>query len=471
LADPAAEADAALLAVLPPEGLFAVGGRVRDEQRTALDGVIRPAKDLDYIVVGLELEDLVERLSRAGRTSIVGASFAVVKVALGDVVVDVAVPRREQSTGTGHRDFVVEAGADISLEDDLARRDFRMNMLARSVQSGDVVDPYGGVADIRARRIDILKDRAFVEDALRMLRAAQFAARFRFSLSERSFVAMQAAAPLAATVSPERIRDELIKLLTAETPSVGLELLRHSGVLAHLLPELLEGVDVTQNEFHAYDVYQHSLATLDATPVGDLELRLAALLHDVGKPRVKDGSHFYGHEYVGEEMTATALQRLRFSVDRRDTVARLVRNHMYAVGPELSDAAIRKFIRRVDPANIARQLGLRHADIVGSGLPRRSDENEHFEARVRALLAHSPALSVGDLKITGNDVIEIAVRAGRLPSGSRGGPVVGQVLHALLERVTAEPMLNDHQTLLTLAEDALTEPVPQGFAHKRQSEA
>ncbi|MBC5803138.1 MAG: HD domain-containing protein, partial [Candidatus Eremiobacteraeota bacterium] len=385
-----------------------------------------------------------------------------VKVALGDVVADVAVPRRERSTGAGHRDFVVEAGPEVSLEDDLGRRDFRMNMLARAIRSGELIDPYGGVADIRASRIDIMSEAAFAEDPLRMLRAAQFSARFRFQLTERSFAAMQAAAPLVGTVSAERCRDELIKLLAAETPSSGFELLRHSGVLAHILPELLEGVDVAQNEYHAYDVYQHGLATLDATPVGDLELRLAGLLHDVGKPRVKDGPHFYGHEYVGEEMATAALQRLRFANGQTETVARLVRNHMYAAGPELSDAAVRKFIRRVGPENLNRQFSLRHADIRGSGLPKRSDENGRFEARVRALMASAPPLSVRHLAISGEDVIGLAVRAGALPAGSRGGPIVGHILSALLERVMVEPELNQPATLLSLAESLLRPPVPRG---------
>ncbi len=459
----AGEADARLLAVLPPESLFAVGGRVRDEQRTALDGVARPAKDLDYVVVGMGLDELLERLQNAGHARVVGASFAVVKVYLGDAVADVAVPRRERSTGVGHRDFAVEAGPGVSLTEDLARRDFRMNMLARAVCSEDIVDPYGGVADIRARRIDLLREEAFAEDPLRMLRAAQFAARFRFELTDRTFAAMQASAGLVGTLSPERMRDELLKLLTAPTASFGFELLRKSGVLACILPELLEGVGVVQNEFHAFDVYDHNLATLDATPPDDPVLRLASLLHDVGKPRTKDGAHFYRHEFVGEAMVAELMHRLRFASGETETVARLVRNHMYAAGPELGDAAIRKFIRRVGSDNIARQFGLRSADIAGSGLPKRSHDNERFEARVRATLAQAPPLSVRDLSINGDDVLDLATQLGRLPRGSRGGPLVGRVLADLLEQVTEDPTLNQRDLLKALAQAAIgRERVPQG---------
>ena len=175
-----AAVDRGVAGVLPPGALYAVGGRVRDEVRTSLDGISRPAKDLDYVATGLELDELVARLGRLGRADVVGASFAVVKCAFDGITVDVALPRRERSTGVGHRDFVVEAGPAISIEDDLARRDFRMNMLARALPDGALVDPYGGAADIRERRIDLLRAEAFEEDPLRMLRAAQFAARTCF---------------------------------------------------------------------------------------------------------------------------------------------------------------------------------------------------------------------------------------------------------------------------------------------------
>lgn len=448
----AALADARLLGVLPEGTLFAVGGRVRDEERTKLDGVVRPHKDLDYVAVGLEFDDLLARLRGVGRPNVVGASFAVVKLDLGDSEVDVALPRRERSTGAGHRDFFVESGRDVPLEADLARRDFRMNMLARALPSGELVDPYEGRADIIARRVDTLRAEAFVEDPLRMLRAVQFAARFGFSLSERTFAAMCTAAPLVSTVSAERLRDELLKLCSADAPSLGFELLRKSGVLALLLPELLEGLGVEQNAFHAHDVYHHGLATLDAAPAQDATLRLAALLHDIGKPRTKDGPHFYRHEYVGEQIAAEVLTRLRFSRETSELVAKLVRNHMYASSATLTDAAVRRFIGRVGVENLARQFALRQADIAGSGLPKRSDENERFEARVRETLVASPILGVRDLAVDGSDIATLAIRLGRLPAGSRGGPIVGDTLNVLFEHILEMPEDNRTETLLCLAE-------------------
>jgi poly(A) polymerase/tRNA nucleotidyltransferase (CCA-adding enzyme) len=448
--------DAILASALPAGSLYAVGGRVRDELRAAYDGVARPLKDLDYVVVGLALPELLERLQPIGRADVVGAAFAVVKLTVNGTTVDIALPRRERSTGVGHREFAVESGPEIPLEDDLARRDFRMNMIARALPDGDLVDPFDGARDVRERRIEVLNDEAFVEDPLRMLRAAQFAARFEFVVGGRTMAAMREAAPLVTSVSPERVRDELIKLLSAARPSIGLEVLRLGGVLEHVLPEVAEGIGVEQNEWHAYDVYRHNLVTMDATASDDLVLRLAGLLHDVGKPRTKDGPHFYRHELVGEDLVRELLDRLRFPNDLRDRVAGLVRHHMYAADPELEDRTLRRFIQRIGTENLERQFALRAADVAGSGLPRRGDHNERFQARVAALVAERPAISLADLPVDGADVIAAFVAAGKAPAGSRGGPFVGATLRALLERVMDDPSENERERLLArIAELAL----------------
>jgi putative nucleotidyltransferase with HDIG domain len=433
-----------------------VGGRVRDELRCSLEGAAVPLKDLDYVATGLALPELQARLATAGRVDVVGASFSVLKFTSGNETVDVALPRRETSFGVGHRDFEVESGPEVSLEADLGRRDFRMNMLARAIPSGELIDPYAGEADIRARRIDILSEGAFQEDPLRMLRAAQFAARFEYAVTERLRAAMSAAAPLVATVSPERVQDELTKLLTqASRPSVGLELLQETGVLHHLWPELIEGVGVDQNEWHAYDVWRHLLASVDAAPLGDLSVRLAALLHDVGKPRTKDGPHFYRHELVGADMTVAMLDRFRFPTAVVRTTGHLVRQHMYSTDSELSDAAVRRFIRRVGPAQIEHLFALRHADIAGSGLPKRGDHNELFEERVRGELSKERPFSVADLRVGGDDVIAALQRRGDAPSGFAGDARVGAALHWLFEQVTDEPERNEPSLLLQLLEQYL----------------
>jgi len=446
--------DAKLAALLPPGSLFAVGGRVRDELRADLEGLNLPTKDLDYVVTGTELEELRARLQPAGRVDLVGASFAVLKVTLGDVTVDVALPRRERSTGAGHRDFEVQAGPSVSLREDLGRRDFRMNMIARALPSGELVDPFGGGADIRARRIDILKPQAFEEDPLRMLRAAQFAARFDYAVSEATRAAMVAFAPAIGSVSFERVADELSKLLAlSRRPSVGLELMRETGLLAAIWPELLEGYGVEQNEWHAFDVYHHALATVDAAPGGNLILRLGALFHDVGKPRTKEGPHFYGHELVGEALARAMLARVRFSNQTVDTVAHLVRQHMYAADPALSDAAIRRFIRRIGPEHLQAQFALRLADSIGSGLPRRDGGNAAFEARVWAEIERKPAFSVLDLAIDGDDAVRLMIDKGLAPRAFRGDERIGRALRWLFEQVTERPERNERTCLLALLDE------------------
>ncbi|MDP9018698.1 MAG: HD domain-containing protein [Candidatus Eremiobacteraeota bacterium] len=451
------EMDSRLAAVLPAGSLFAVGGRVRDELRQLVEGVHIEHKDLDYVVTGISLADLQRLLTPIGRVDLVGASFAVIKFTAGGITADVALPRRERSVGVGHRDFEVESGAEIALEDDLGRRDFRMNMLARALPGGELVDPFGGEADIRARRVDLLTPKAFEEDPLRLLRAAQFAARFGYQVTELTRTEMAAAAPLVKTVSAERVADELSKLLErAPKPSVGLELLRETGVLACLWPELIEGVGVDQNEWHAHDVYRHTLATVDATPPGDLVLRLAALLHDVGKPRTKDGPHFYRHEHVGHDLVREMLGRFRFSNEIVDSVAHLVRQHMYNSDADMTDAAIRRFIRRVGLEHLERQFALRNADVVGSGLPKRGDHNERFAERVRAEIERQPAFSLKDLQLTGADVVQAMIASGAAPAGFRGDARVGTALEWLFEQVTDQPDLNEPNTLRGLLSQFLS---------------
>lgn len=443
--------DLRLAAAFPDGSLYAVGGRIRDELRAQREGVPILQKDLDYVVVGMPGTQVRARLERLGSVDLVGASFAVFKLTTDGMTVDVALPRRERSSGVGHRDFDVHAGPDVSLEEDLARRDFRMNMIARALPGGELVDPFLGAQDVAARRIDILTEATFEEDPLRMLRAAQFAARFEYQVSDRTRASMTAAAPLVRSVSPERIGDEFAKMIgKARRPSIGFELLRECGILAHIWPELLEGAGMEQNEWHAYDVYMHNLQTLDASPPGDLTLRYAALLHDVGKSRTKDGPHFYGHEFVGADMAREMLMRLRCSNEQIETVEHLVRSHMYSADPELSDAALRRFVRRIGKAHVDRQFALRAADIAGSGLPKRDDSNEIFQERVYAEIARKPPFSIKDLKIDGERVMARMVEKGLAPGGFRGDKRVGEALQYLFEQVTEQPERNEPGTLQAL---------------------
>ena len=452
------EVDRLLSEALPQGGIYAVGGSVRDAVLAELGGTQPQRPDLDYLVTGVPLDELVARLRKLGSAELVGASFGVVKFTRDGDTIDVALPRRERAVGPKHRDFEIESAPDIPLEDDLARRDFRMNMMARDVRSGGIIDPFGGRLDLEARRLDVLREEAFEEDPLRILRGAQFAARFGLTPTERTLRAMRDAAERVSSLAPERIADELTKLLTlAAKPSVGFELLRESGALAQFMPELLEGWAVEQNQFHAFTVYYHSLRTCDEAPP-DLVLRLAALLHDVAKPRTKEGPHFYGHERLGAEMTRALLARLRFGGEVIDRVSHLVALHMYTTVDEVSDAGIRRFIRRVGQPNLQDLFALRHSDIKATGLtPRDEHQNDRFEGRVRTALESGHALNVADLAIDGQDIMMLMQELGLAPKDFRGDPRVGQALRACLESVLDDPASNTREALLRVAKAELTE--------------
>jgi tRNA nucleotidyltransferase (CCA-adding enzyme) len=447
----AAEIEAVLVDALPEAGIYAVGGSVRDGVLAELGRPQPNPPDLDYLVTGIRLDDLLERLAAHGRAELVGASFGVIKFTRGPETVDVALPRRERSTGPHHRDFVVESSPDIRLEEDLSRRDFRVNMLARNVRTGEIIDPHGGRADLEFRRLDALREAAFEEDPLRILRGAQFAARFELQPTPATLAAMRVAAEHVPTVAPERIADELEKLLTlAPRPSVGLELLRDTGAMVYVMPELLEGWEIEQNQYHAYTVYYHSLRTVDEAPP-DLAVRLAALLHDVGKPRTKEGPHFYGHQQVGETMARAMLERLRFPGDTIDRVCKLILNHMYSTADVMTDAGIRRFILRVGPANLGDLFALRHADIRASGIPPHDEgANDRFEARVGAAIKAGHALTTNDLKISGEDVIQIMRERGLVGEDFRGDARVGVALRMCLEKVLDDPGRNEPETLRAL---------------------
>jgi putative nucleotidyltransferase with HDIG domain len=453
---PAQDLESLLLAALPDAGVYAVGGSVRDSVLAELGRPQARQPDHDYLVTGLALPVILERLAALGNVEVVGASFGVIKFTRQERTVDIALPRRERSIGPHHRDFEIESAPDIPLEEDLGRRDFRINMMARDLRSRAIIDPHGGRLDLQHRRLDTLRREAFEEDPLRILRGAQFAARFGLTPTPSVLAAMRDAADRVQTVAAERIADEITKLLVlAERPSIGIELLRETGALAYVMPELLEGWQVEQNQFHAYSVYDHALHAVDAAP-RDLVLRLAALLHDIGKPRTKEGPHFYGHQQVGEQMARAMLTRLRFGGDIVDRVCRLIANHMYSTGDVITDHGIRRFIRRVGRANLADLFALRHADMIASGLPPHDGgENQRFEARVAAMLNTAPPLDVADLRINGDDVIAIMRELGLAGEGFRGDDRVGAALRACLEEVLEDPARNERETLQRIARNFL----------------
>jgi tRNA nucleotidyltransferase (CCA-adding enzyme) len=253
-----------------------------------------------------------------------------------------------------------------------------------------------------------------------------------------------------AKVSAERIHDEWLKALRARSPSIAFEIMRTTGMLAITCPELIEGVGCEQNRWHAFDVWRHTLAVLDACE-GDAVLRLGALLHDVGKPRSRELSDktkdytFYNHEVIGAEMADAILRRLRASNEDRERVVELVRHHLICYSPDWSDAAVRRWLRKVTPQLAPDLYRLGQADARGKGRPAEDDVTrlEELEARVARALEEGAAISAKELVIDGNDLIrELQLKP---------GPILGIILRHLVELVTDDPSANERERLLAEA--------------------
>jgi len=337
-----------------------------------------------------------------------------------------------------------------TLPADLARRDFTMNALAWGAEADTaaprLVDLHGGRADIVARRIRAVGEpRArFEEDALRILRAIRFAATLGFTIEPATLDAIRETAPLVAHLSGERIHAELARILAADRPSVGLRLLADTGVLASISPELGRQRGVGQNKIAGEDLWDHTLRTVDAA-ANRPELRLAALLHDLGKPATAADGHFYRHEVVGATEADRLLERLHAPRATTDRVVHLVRQHMFRYERSWGDAAVRRFLAKVGPAAVEDLFALREADNVGSGLPADTEDLAELRERIDAEIARGPLLDRTALVIDGTDLMR--------ELGLSEGPALGRLLDALFERVVEEPALNDRTALLALARE------------------
>jgi tRNA nucleotidyltransferase (CCA-adding enzyme) len=341
-----------------------------------------------------------------------------------------------------------------SLDEDLSRRDFTMNAIGYDPVSGVLADPFGGQKDLAARCVRAVGDAEtrFREDGLRPMRAIRQATQLDFTIDPPTLSAIRVTLDVFRKVSAERVRDEMLKLLTAPRPSMGIELLRHTGLLAEILPELLEAVGVTQNRFHKHDVYEHTLAVVDAT-TGDAVTRLGALLHDIGKPRARQpregapGEYsFWQHEVVGAEMTDAICRRWKLSNADRERVVALVAHHMFFYTPDWTDGTVRRFVRRVGPDLLGALFALREGDILGRG---RGEDPEgelgELKKRIAVVNAADAVTRVGDLAIDGRDVMRIL---GRGP-----GREIGILLERLLERVLDDPGLNTLEILERLLKE------------------
>ncbi len=409
---------------------YLVGGGVRD----ALLG--RPVSDWDIATDALP-ERLIELFPAGGYDN----RFGTVQVPSGGLTLEVTTFRRDHQYADHRRPDSVTFTT--SLHEDLARRDFTVNAIAWGRDG--LVDPTGGMADLGAGLLRAVGDPAtrFDEDALRLLRAARLAAQLDFTIEPSTLAAMSATAATVEHVSAERIGEELRKILRAGRPSVALHILADTGVLKFCLPELDAQRGIAQDKAPGMDLWGHCLAATDAAAQldpGNPRLRLAALVHDIGKPGTLADGHFIGHDTEGARLAQLLLARLAFPRREVEAVADLVRFHMFSYESRWSSAAVRRFIKRVGRDLVSDQLNLRAADNIGSGLPAGAGKLDELRSRIAAELAAGAPLTLRELAVHGHDLTAALDLA--------PGPMVGELLDHLLQWVLDDPSRNASAALI-----------------------
>lgn len=444
-----------------------VGGAVRD---AALG---KAPKDVDLLASGVD-EDVIERAleNLPGTVNVTGKQFGVYRYRFGQDEVEVALPRTEYSTGPAYTDFQVTADPYLPLESDLKRRDFTANAMAYNPQTGEVLDPYGGMQDIEDNKLSLVNDQAFQDDPLRILRAVVAYARHGLEPDENVLQEMSREADKIRHLPAERLQMELDKLMTSPDPTDAIRLAQETGVLDYILPEVSNAFGFNQNNpHHDLDVGNHSLAVLKAACqlTTDPDVRMAALLHDIGKPETywedaQGHGHFYetpdvpgsaNHETVGADMAQQIMTRLRYPNDRINHVVKLIDAHMFKYFTNARGA--RRFLASLggDQHMAWELLTLRQADATGhqDGTGLNEYDAEHL-ALARELLQKviddQNAFTVKDLAIGGRDLMKMGIKP---------GPIMGEILNDLLDRVVEDPALNDKAMLEQYVRDYIQERI------------
>jgi tRNA nucleotidyltransferase (CCA-adding enzyme) len=429
-----------------------VGGCVRDELLAQHES--RPTADFrgDWDIATSARPEQVQKLFR--RVIPTGIQHGTVTVLMKKQGYEVTTLRGETAYTDGRHPDAVYFVDDI--KDDLARRDFTINAIAYDPLADVLIDPFDGIRDLNARLLRAVGDPnvRFAEDGLRVLRAARFVATLNVELDPETARAIVPSLDSYRKVSAERIRDEWLKATKAKAPSRAFEVMKDHGMLAISAPELIESVGCAQNQHHAFDVWGHAMHCLDNCP-SDPVLRMAGLLHDVGKPRSRAFSDktndytFYEHERIGAEMAGPMLERLRFSNDERARIVALVRHHLICYDATWTDSAVRRWVRRVSPELVEDLYALSEADVTAKGKDASADLESiaELKAHVAKVIAQGAAFNIKDLAINGGTLMkELSVKP---------GPDIGRVLKALLEEVLEDPEKNQPATLLARARTLL----------------
>ncbi|MFA4817715.1 MAG: HD domain-containing protein [Parcubacteria group bacterium] len=366
-------------------------------------------------------------------------------------VVEVTTYRIESKYSDKRRPDKVEFAK--TLEEDLSRRDFTINAIALKLKNSDyeIVDLFGGQEDIKNKLIRAVGDahERFDEDALRMMRAVRFHAELGYEIEKKTFEAIKKYSGDLKHIALERIKDELAKIITSDNASEGVDMLHQTGLLEYIVPELEKGVGVAQNRHHIYTIYKHSILSLKHCPSKKLEVRLAALLHDIAKPQTKRGegefATFYNHDHVGARVAEKILARLHFSNEVIQKVKLLVDNHMFYYNPEeVGESSVRRLIQKVGLENMKDLIDVRIADRLGSGTPKAKPYKlRHLEYMIDKL-SHD-AVSVKMLKINGNDLMK--------DLNLKPGPKIGAILDVLLAEVIEDASKNNREHLLSRAKE------------------
>lgn len=424
---------------------YLVGGCVRDLV------IHQEPKDWDITTNAIP-EQIIEIFEKEGLRVVYENSFGTVAIIFETE--EITSPYRQIEITPYRKEGVYsdfrhpdEVSFSKDINDDLKRRDFTVNALAYDIQKDILVDLYEGISDIRQKVITCVgsPDERFQEDALRMMRAIRFSAQLGFAVSHETLVSIHKNRELLKNISQERMRDEFVKIIVSREPMIGIGLMVSLGIMEYVIPELLEGVGCIQGGVHKYDVFEHLLhACQHASDKGySFHVKLAALFHDIGKPRtrrpgVKKAFTFYGHEVVGARMVEKIMNRMKFSKADTELVVTYVRYHMFFSDTEqITLSAVRRMIQNVSRENIWELMKIRECDRVGMNKVEAPYRLRKYFAMIEECLRDP--ISVSQLKVDGNYLMNTL--------HVKPGPRMGWMLHALLEEVLEDPSKNEVEYL------------------------